>query len=109
MTENESARPTRIAVLGEIDSVIGFMAVGFDVLDCSTADEARERLDQCASGCAVVFIDEKYAEQIPDALEKYSSSPLPAVIPIPTGSRSSGWSSARLRKLDEKAVGSDIT
>ena len=40
--ENDISRPTKIAVIGDIDSVIGFMAVGFDVRDCSSLDEAAE-------------------------------------------------------------------
>ena len=109
MAENEISRPTKIAVIGDIDSVIGFMTVGFDVRDCSSLDEAREQLDKAAAECAIVFIDEKYAEQMQPDLEKYNDLPLPAVIPIPTGTSSSGWSSARLHRLVEKAVGSDIS
>ena len=109
MAENELSHQTKIAVIGDMDSVIGFMAVGFDVRDCSDLDEAKAQLEKAAAECAIVFIDEKYAEQMQPELERYNDLPLPAVIPIPTGSSASGWSSDRLHRLVEKAVGSDIS
>ena len=42
------------------------MAVGFDVRECSSAEEAREALLDCAKSCAIIFISEKYARQIED-------------------------------------------
>ena len=109
MSENEISHPTKIAVIGELDQMIGFMTVGFEVLDCSDVEGARQQLEKAAAECAIVFIDERFAEQMQSELEKYNAMPLPAVIPIPAGSASSGWSSRRLHRLVEKAVGSDIS
>ncbi|MGI6743179.1 MAG: V-type ATP synthase subunit F [Eubacteriales bacterium] len=110
MQENKAhdATPNGIAVIGDLDSIIGFMAVGFDVRECSSAEEARTALLDCAKSCAIIFISEKYARQIEDTLNSFSSSPFPAVIPLPTESGTDGWSADRLKRIVEKAVGSNI-
>lgn len=99
---------SKIAVIGDRDSVLGFMAVGFDVFEVSTPRQASRTVDKLADdGYAIIFITQSYAEKIADKTEEYVSSMLPAIIPIPDKS-GSGLGEANLKRAVERAVGADI-
>lgn len=99
----------KIAVIGDKDSVLAFKAVGAEVFDATTAEEARALLRKLSQGdYAVVFVAENLAEQIPDALSKAKLRALPAVVPIPTSNDSSGFGMQGIKADVEKAIGVDI-
>ena len=99
----------KIAVIGDKDTVLAFKAVGVEVHDATTADEARALVKKLSQGdYAVVFIAESLAEQIPDVLAKAKLKAYPAVVPIPTGENSSGFGMQGIKSDVEKAIGVDI-
>jgi vacuolar-type H+-ATPase subunit F/Vma7 len=59
---------------------------------------------------AVIFVEEDYYQLLPDDLvEKLARRALPALIPVPTPSNTGkSFATERLRKIVERAVGSDI-
>ena len=84
--------PDKIAVIGDKDSVLAFKAVGVEVFDATTAEQAVALLKKMtAERYAVVFIAESLAEQIPETLAKAKLQTYPAVVPIPTGRTPSGF------------------
>lgn len=100
----------RIAVVGDRDSVLGFMAVGFEVYEAKNAREAAEAVAKLArDGFAVIYLTQTYASapECTDVLASYSSSPLPAIIPIPD-KKGGGYGEANLRRAVERAIGADI-
>ena len=48
------------------------------------------------------------AEQIPDVLAKAKTQPYPAIVPIPTSEKSSGFGMQGIKNDVEKAIGVDI-
>ena len=58
---------------------------------------------------AVIFVeDEFYKNFSADLLEKFARRPLPAVVPVPSSGKNKNFAKNRLRKIVERAVGSDI-
>ncbi|MCM1534091.1 MAG: V-type ATP synthase subunit F [Corallococcus sp.] len=99
----------RIAVIGDRDSVLAFKAVGIEVFDATTAEEAQSLIKKLSQGeYAVIFVAENLAEQIPDVLSKAKLKPFPAVVPIPTTEQSSGFGMNGIKSDVEKAIGVDI-
>ena len=99
----------KIGVIGDSESVIGFMAVGFSVFTVETAEEAAKELTRMAEeNYAILFITERFAKEIPDAIAAYKDSPLPSVITIPGKEGATGYGLANIKKSVERAVGADI-
>lgn len=99
----------KIAVIGDKDAVLAFKSVGVDVFDATTAEQAQSLIKKLSQGeYAVVFIAESLAEQIPETLAKAKLRPFPAITPIPTGAKSSGFGLQGIKADVEKAIGVDI-
>lgn len=99
----------KIGVIGDRDSVVGFRAVGLDVFPCQDGDEARRALHRLAKDdFAIIYITEKLAAMIPNEIDKYKDSMLPAIIPIPDKNGATGTGMDNVRKSVERAVGADI-
>lgn len=101
---------SKICIIGERDSVIGFMALGFSVHEANNADSARDTLKALASDPenAIIFIVENYAMALEDEIAKYKDMPMPAIIPIPGKNGSVGYGVANIKSVVERAVGTDI-
>jgi V/A-type H+-transporting ATPase subunit F len=99
----------KIGVIGDKQSVQGFKAVGLDVFDCNTKEEAKSTLHKISrDNYAIIYVTESIYEQIKESIYEYNEERLPAIIPIPgmQGSLSIGLSN--IKKAVEKAVGADI-
>ena len=101
--------PNKIAVIGDKDAVLAFKAVGVEVYDATTAEQAQSLLKKLSQGqYAVILIAENLAELIPETLARIKSQPYPAVVPIPTTAVSSGFGLQGIKSDVEKAIGVDI-
>lgn len=100
----------KIGIIGDRDTVLGFMALGFAVEDVNSAEEAAKKLHVMAKSgdYAVIFITENYAMQIEEDMNRYKEMPLPAVISIPGQGGSAGYGMNHIRSAVERAVGADI-
>ncbi len=99
----------KIAVIGDKDSVLGFMAVGFAVRIADNEQEAIKQLHALASDhYAVIYITERLAEKIESEILKYRDNPLPAIITFPDKNGRTGYGMAMIKKSVEHAVGADI-
>jgi V/A-type H+-transporting ATPase subunit F len=99
----------RLAVIGDIDSVVLFKAVGAEVFPVTSADEAGDVLVRLADEqYAIVCITEQFGDELLPLVERYSDRPAPAVVFIPSNKGSTGTGMARLREIVKKAVGADI-
>ncbi len=101
---------SKICIIGERDSVIGFMALGFSVHEANDSQAAREVLKSLAadSDNAIIFIVENYAMELEADIAKYKDMPVPAIIPIPGKNGSMGYGMANIKRAAERAVGTDI-
>ncbi len=100
----------KIAIIGERDSVMGFMAIGFSVHEAPDAPTAARILHTLAKDetHAIIFIVENYASRIAEDIARYKDKPLPAVISIPGVGGSDGSGMAAIKSAVERAVGADI-
>jgi V/A-type H+-transporting ATPase subunit F len=99
----------KIGVIGDKDSVLGFMAVGFAVRIADNETQAATELHRLAAdNYAVIYITERLAEKIEADILKYRNVPLPAIITIPGRDGKTGYGIASIKKSVEHAVGADI-
>lgn len=100
----------KIGIIGDRDTVQGFMALGFSVADVSDAADAVKKLHTMvkSGNYAVIFITENYAMQMEEEMSQYKDLPLPAVISIPGQGGSTGYGMNNIRSAVERAVGADI-
>ena len=110
----------KLAVVGNESSVLIFRSLGCEthgVFSQNEAQAAVEKLFQANLGdenktaeYAVIFVEEMYYKSFPeDLIEKFTKRALPAVIPVPsTNTDDPDFATNRLRKIVERAVGSDI-
>jgi len=126
---NHERKPTggnfTVGVVGPREEILCFRAVGAKIFPTADAQEAVEILKKIkrsheasldgksendATGkIAVVFVMESLMAKIPsDEMQKVSAGPLPAIIALPGHRGASGAGNAKIARLVEKAVGSDI-
>ena len=112
-----------IAIIGNKDTILGFKALGIKTFNATNRDEAVKTLfelkdkKQESDGksldkkqlYAIIFITEDLAELInKEEYIKLSKNALPAIIPLPSSSGTSGYGIKRIGKIIEMAIGSDI-
>lgn len=99
----------KIGIIGDKDSVLGFMAAGFHVFATESADEAESILEGAVkNGFAVMYITEELLIQIPEVYDKFKTEPALAIIPLPSKNGAKGFGMANIKKSVERAVGADI-
>ena len=111
----------KTAIVGSRDAIAGFSLLGVDIVPVESPTEAVEQLLKLkkekradergieVNTYAIIFITEDLAEGIsPDDEKKLSRGALPAIIPLPSHQGSTGYGLQRLKRIVERAVGSDI-
>ena len=100
----------KIGIIGERDSVLGFMALGFSVHEAAEPETAAKLLEKLVrSGeYAILFLTESLAAAMEEELSRYKDLPLPAVVSIPGQEGSTGYGMNNIRSAVERAVGADI-
>ena len=98
----------KIGVVGDSDSVLGFKSLGLDVYP-ATGGEVMKVINRLAQGgYAVIFVTEQAAEQASETIDRYKTSPFPAIIPIPGNRGTTGFGLNGIHANVEKAIGADI-
>ena len=100
----------KIGIIGERDSVLGFMALGFSVHEAENVEAAEKILHTLVKSgeYAVIFIVENYAIKLEEDIAKYKDLPLPAITVIPGVTGGTGYGMANIKTAVERAVGADI-
>ena len=100
----------KIGMIGDRDSVLGFLALGFSVHEATDAAEAGEILAKLVrSGeYAVILLTEALAMALEEQMKEYKDMPLPAVVSIPGQGGSTGYGMNAIRAAAERAVGADV-
>ena len=97
-----------VAVIGNINSILVFKTVGFDVFGVTTEAKARNTLNKLITEYKVIFITEDYAKSVEDIIEDTYSQAYPIITVIPSGSNSSNYSLNKIKQGVEKALGVNI-
>lgn len=99
----------KIAVMGDRDSVMGFKALGLEVVPTQDAEQARQALHRMAKeNYAIIYVTEQLAVQLTSEIARYKDSLTPAIILIPGKEGSLGIGMANVKTAVERAVGADI-
>ena len=99
----------KIGIIGDRDSVLGFMAVGFSVEIADSPKKASECLKKMAADdFAVIYITEELASQITDEIDKYKDDMVPAIVLMPSKDGGVGLGMRNIKKSVERAIGADI-
>jgi V/A-type H+-transporting ATPase subunit F len=105
-----------IAIIGPREQILGFSAVGVRAIFADDFDAAREKLfatkkaiEKGDEKIGIVFVLEEYLAALSaEEYQKLSAGALPAIIPLPGISGGTGFGNEKIRRIVEKAVGSDI-
>ena len=111
----------RIAIVGSREAVSGFSLLGIDVIPAQTVDEAVTRLYELRKQTtpdeqgierttyAIIFVTEDFMADIsPDDEKRLARGTLPAIIPLPSHKGATWYGLQRLKRIVERAIGSDI-
>ena len=100
---------SKVGIIGDKDSVMGFLALGIDIFPAYTAEEIKKKIHQLAErDYAIIYITEQLAELLSADIDRYKTSVTPAVILIPGKTGSLGLGARALQNAVERAVGADI-
>ena len=97
-----------IAVVGNINSILVFKTVGFDVFGTTTQAKARSIINKLITTHKVILITENFAKGVEDIIEDTFSKPYPIITVIPDGTNSTGYSLDKIKHGVEKALGVNI-
>ena len=99
----------KIAVMGDMDSVLGFKALGLEVCPVSTPEEGHEALHRMAKeNYAIIYMTEQLAAKLSSDIARYKDALTPAIILIPGKEGSLGIGMANVKTAVERAVGAVI-
>ena len=100
----------KIAIIGDRESIKGFAAIGFDIIECDELSKAASVLRATAETdlYSIIYMTEQTYVASEKEWRKYEEKQLPAIIPIPGISGNTGVGRQRLSDFVERAVGSDI-
>ena len=101
---------SKVMVIGDRDSVLGFGALGVTVRTPSAqSDEIREVIREAINKeVAILFITERLAQEVPDMIKDLSQRALPSVVMIPDACGSKGMGLRKLNEIIVRAIGSAI-
>lgn len=101
----------KIAVIGGIETVMGFKALGLETYpaaDAAQAGNILRMLTREGEEYAIIYIEENLAAQLAAEIDKFKDSPAPAIILIPGREGSLGLGQSALKAAVERAVGTNI-
>lgn len=100
---------SKIAVMGDRTSVIGYRGLGVDAFDVADADAARDAWPQVLeAGYDVIFVTENIYGGMIDLVDEVSEQATPAVAVIPPATGGTGVGGEKIRRVIEKAIGTDV-
>jgi len=99
----------KIAFLGDIDSVLGFRALGVETVVPKNANDAKEQFARLVKEkTSIIMITEDMMDNLHEQIEETVHAAIPSVVVLPgiTGTRQRGEDT--IRELIIKAVGVDL-
>lgn len=99
----------KVGIVGDKDSVMGFLALGIDIFPAYDADEIRKTIhDLVENDYAIIYITEQASLLAKESIAKYKDAKLPAIIVIPGIGGSMGLGMNEVRESAKRAIGADI-
>lgn len=99
----------KVGVIGDKDSVMGFLALGIDIFPAYEADEIKKTIHKLVEeGYAIIYITEKASLLAKESIAKYKDYELPAIIVVPGIGGNMGIGMNEVRESAKRAIGADI-
>ena len=99
----------KVAVVGDKDSVMGFLALGIDIFPAYDADEIKKTIHKLVEeGYAIIYITEQASLLAKETIARYKDNELPAIIVIPGIQGSMGIGMNEVRESAKRATGMDL-
>jgi V/A-type H+-transporting ATPase subunit F len=101
----------KIAVMGGIDTVMGFKALGLDTYPVSDDAEAKHvfsKLTEPDESYAVIYLEENLSKALSSEIARFTEKVTPAIILIPGRDGSQGLGLTALHESVRRAIGTDI-
>lgn len=100
---------SKIAFIGDRDSVMGFRAFGIAARPVAGDDDAREAFAAAVKdGFAVIFVTEDVHDACSEQIAEYRDLALPTVTVLPNVRGSRGTAADEIARAVSSAVGADI-
>jgi V/A-type H+-transporting ATPase subunit F len=100
---------SKIAFIGDRDSIWGFKAFGITGFPASGTDQARDAFTAAVKqGHAIIFVTEDVYEACSEQIAEYRDQALPTVTVLPSVRGSRGIATAEIHRAVSAAVGADI-
>jgi len=100
---------SKIAFIGDRDSVWGFRAFGIESLPITSDEEAREVFAATVkTGTSIIFVTEDVYEACSEQIAEYRDQALPTVTVLPNVKGSRHLAATEIREAVGAAVGADI-
>lgn len=100
---------SKMAVIGDKDSVLAFKALGIDVFTPIEKEEARKTINYLAKmDYGIIFITEEMASKVRDTISRYDHQFTPVVIPIPSNQGTLYIGLNRIHENVERAAGINL-
>jgi V/A-type H+-transporting ATPase subunit F len=100
---------SKIAFIGDRDSVWGFRAFGIAVFPVADSEEAGAAFTAAVDGAhAVIFVTEDVYEACAEQIAKYRDLALPTVTVLPSVKGSRGLAATEIHEAVSAAIGADI-
>lgn len=101
----------KIAIIGDVDTVVGFRLAG--ILKAKTPTEkaaTQKAFNEFTqdSEVSLIIVTERLAEQIRDSIEEVSTRPYPVIVEIPDKSGQLAEKASPLRRLVKRAIGVEL-
>ena len=100
---------SKVGIIGDKDTVMGFLALGIDIFPAYSAEEIKKTIHKLAEKeYAIIYITEEASLKAKESLAKYKDMELPAIIVIPGIRGSMGLGMNEVRESAKRAIGADI-
>lgn len=100
---------SKIAVVGDLGSILGFKSLGVDTYQVGAAGEVVELWPTIlASDYAIIMMTEPVFEEAMALIKKLEARVTPAVLAIPSTAGTTGAGKRYIRDLTERAIGAVI-
>ena len=100
---------SKVGVIGDKDSVMGFLALGIDTFTAYEPEEIKKTIHRLIEeDYAIIYITEQASLLAKDYIARFKDEPLPAIIVIPGIGGSLGLGMNEIRASSKRAIGVDI-
>ena len=100
---------SKVGVIGDKDSVMGFLALGIDTFTAYEPEEIKKTIHRLIEeDYAIIYITEQASLLAKDYIARFKDEPLPAIIVIPGIGASLGLGVNEIRESSKRAIGVDI-